>query len=226
MASRQYLYCSFQEKDEVKKLGAHWDAAAKKWYVPDWADATRFNKFLQPRILAATANPGQPRGGLFIDLVPSTCWYSNVRSMVPATTWDTIRRKVYRDANYLCHICGGHGKKHPVEAHERWSFNLATRIQTLQGIEALCPACHEATHYGFAQTQSRDGLARQRYAYVNGWDTQQIEHHIQEAFSLWKKRNTVKQWTLDLMWLTQYVALDPDTCAMLEDVKNGKAPRH
>lgn len=30
---RQYIECSFDEKDEAKKLGARWDAVAKKWYA-------------------------------------------------------------------------------------------------------------------------------------------------------------------------------------------------
>jgi Domain of unknown function (DUF5710) len=45
-----YLDCSFDDKDEVKALGANWDPAAKKWFVPPerFESITVFNRW-QPR---------------------------------------------------------------------------------------------------------------------------------------------------------------------------------
>ncbi len=31
---------------------------------------------------------------LTVELVPSTCWYTNVRSHVPKAVWDRLRRQV------------------------------------------------------------------------------------------------------------------------------------
>lgn len=31
---KRYLNCSFAQKDQVKALGAKWDAQARSWYVP------------------------------------------------------------------------------------------------------------------------------------------------------------------------------------------------
>lgn len=39
---RRFLSCPFEEKDEAKALGAKWDQAAKKWYIPDGLDAAPF----------------------------------------------------------------------------------------------------------------------------------------------------------------------------------------
>ena len=44
--TRQYLNVSFAEKDEAKKLGAKWDAGAKKWYRPPGVSAQLFSKWL------------------------------------------------------------------------------------------------------------------------------------------------------------------------------------
>ena len=41
-----YLVVPFAEKDEAKRLGARWDAAAKKWYVPAGKDAAAFKPWL------------------------------------------------------------------------------------------------------------------------------------------------------------------------------------
>ena len=40
--SKTYLNVPFAEKDAAKALGARWDAANKKWYVPGDKDITLF----------------------------------------------------------------------------------------------------------------------------------------------------------------------------------------
>ena len=40
-----YLTVPFREKDEAKSLGARWDAARKRWYVPDGVDAAPFARW-------------------------------------------------------------------------------------------------------------------------------------------------------------------------------------
>jgi hypothetical protein len=40
--SKTYLNVPFAEKDAAKALGARWDAANKKWYVPAGKDITLF----------------------------------------------------------------------------------------------------------------------------------------------------------------------------------------
>lgn len=40
--SKTYLSVPFAQKDAAKALGAKWDAANKKWYVPENKDITLF----------------------------------------------------------------------------------------------------------------------------------------------------------------------------------------
>lgn len=40
------LKVPYAEKDEAKKLGARWDAARKKWYVPQGVDVEPFSRWL------------------------------------------------------------------------------------------------------------------------------------------------------------------------------------
>jgi IstB-like ATP binding protein len=76
---------------------------------------------------------------LTIELVPETCWYSNMRSALPRDEWDRLRRQVYADYGHRCGICGARGKLH---CHERWHYDDAAHVQTLQGYIALCAWCH------------------------------------------------------------------------------------
>ena len=40
-----FLNVPFAEKDEAKRLGARWDPARKKWYVPNGVDAGQFSRW-------------------------------------------------------------------------------------------------------------------------------------------------------------------------------------
>ena len=164
-------------------------------------------------------------GGLYVDLVPSTCWFSNIRSALSKNDWDSIRKKVYGNSNNRCDICKGFGNKHPVEAHERWGFDWDKKTQKLLKIESLCPACHQATHYGLAETRGFGEIAFERLSYVNGWSETQTDIHIKKAFDTWESRSEISAWKLDMSWLYDFIELDSETKKIIEDMKNGKVKR-
>jgi len=59
---RMNLKVPFAEKDQVKKLGARWDAALKVWYVAGEADMSPFAKWSpSPHDGAAPAKEGGAR---------------------------------------------------------------------------------------------------------------------------------------------------------------------
>jgi hypothetical protein len=137
---------------------------------------------------------------LTIELVPKTAWFSNVRSMVSKKDWDTIRKKIYEQANNKCQICGCMGTRHPVECHEIWEYDDKEHIQKLKGMIALCPACHEVKHIGLANVRGRGEIAQAHLAKINKWKSKQTSDYIDEQFSKWKERSTFK-WKIDLTWL-------------------------
>lgn len=137
---------------------------------------------------------------LTIELVPQSCWYSNVRSNVSKETWDTLRKQVYRRADYHCEICGGQGDNWPVECHEIWYYDDKRKVQRLEGLIALCPSCHEVKHIGLAGSRGRGSAAAAHLARVNGWSERQARRYIVAAFELWEKRSGY-EWALDLSWL-------------------------
>lgn len=147
---------------------------------------------------------------LFIDLVPRSAWFSNLRSELSKAEWDLVRKKTYRLAGYNCTSCGGRGPTHPVECHERWDFCESTSVQKLICVTALCPACHEATHYGLASVRGRERYAREQLLKVNKWAVHQLDEHIDDAMNIYQRRSRIN-WTLDASWLLDYVNLSEET---------------
>lgn len=53
--SKTYLNVPFAQKDEAKVLGAKWDPANKKWYVPANIDMTLFARWQLTTLDSSTA---------------------------------------------------------------------------------------------------------------------------------------------------------------------------
>jgi hypothetical protein len=139
---------------------------------------------------------------LTIELVPSTCWFSNVRSEVTAEMWTRIKRMAYRKAHYRCEICNGVGPKWPVECHEKWQYHDQKRIQALTDMLALCPSCHEVKHIGLAESRGRVNEALAHLAKVNEWSLADARYYAEGAFELWAQRS-LHVWTLDISMLNK-----------------------
>lgn len=143
------------------------------------------------------------RTRLTVELVPRTCWFSNVRSEVSAEVWKRIRRDVSQAAGNCCEICGGRGPKWPVECHEVWHYDDEARIQTLKGFQALCPNCHAVKHIGYASSKGIGALIRRHLAKVNGWALSDVELYLEYCFEVWMRRSSY-DWKLDISLLSAY----------------------
>ena len=147
-----------------------------------------------------------PRTRLTVELVPSSCWFSNLRSELSKDEWDALRLPLFEKAGYRCEVCGqrgGEGKAHRVECHEVWEYDDERHVQRLAGLMVLCPACHEAKHIGYAATVGRAGQARAHLARVNGWTMEMVELYLEAQFEQWSRRSQ-HEWSLDISWLRQF----------------------
>jgi hypothetical protein len=134
---------------------------------------------------------------LTVELVPSTCWYTNVRSNVSKAVWDRLRRQVAAAAGNRCEVCGGRGRRWPVECHEVWAYDDNQRIQRLERLVALCPACHQVKHAGLASKRGRLEAVVEHLAEVNGWTADDAGLYLEAAFEIWAARSR-HQWRLDI----------------------------
>jgi hypothetical protein len=136
---------------------------------------------------------------LTIELVPSSCWYSNLRNKVAPPVWDAIRKKAYKDAGYRCAICGAPGR---LFCHELWQYDDDRHIQSLVGFIALCELCHMVKHIGFAGIRAMDGeldydALIEHFMAVNKCSREDFEVHKALAFEVWERRST-HEWFCDL----------------------------
>ena len=139
--------------------------------------------------------PGEDRGfesGLFVDLVPASCWFTNVRTCIAPSAWDRLRRMVYGRAGQRCEACGAgpdpaSGRR--LEAHERWAYDDATGVQRLRHLICLCSWCHAVTHFGLTAVRGREEWALAHLQAVTGLDLERAVAHVNAAFALWQRRS-------------------------------------
>ena len=202
---RTWLDVPYSEKDEAKAHGARWDPAAKRWYAPQPNTHSLHRWAALPDL--PTLLPGEDRAagdGLFVDLVPASCWFTNVRSCVTQRDWERLRRMILGRAGHRCEVCG-RGEDRAVrrwlEVHERWSYDDVGGVQALRRLICLCTDCHSTTHFGLAQLKGTDSAALAHLCAVTGMSMRQALAHVDDAFALWRARS-LRSWSLDLAPLT------------------------
>lgn len=149
-----------------------------------------------PRVGAAQKKHRKGSFYLYVDLVPTSAWFSNLRAELSPSEWKSCATYAAKRAGFCCEVCEGRGPKWPVECHERWAFDDVTGIQKLVRLEALCPDCHEATHIGLAQARGHYERAAGHLMRVNRWTAEELKVHLREAVAVFKSRSD-RPWQLD-----------------------------
>lgn len=210
METRAYFLVPFNDKEIAKRCGARFDGDAKCWYAPDAKAEGLLAKLYKPVASPhpITELPGEDRafGGdaLYIDLIPSSCWFTNVRYCIAPEYWERLAKGIRARAGQACEVCkGGADADNGVflEAHERWHFDEERGVQTLKRIVCLCTACHRTTHYGLSQLRGEEELVRAHFKAVNDCDEAELDRHVAQAFETWQSRNE-RDWELDLSIIT------------------------
>ncbi|MBC7540198.1 MAG: ankyrin repeat domain-containing protein [Bacteriovorax sp.] len=134
-----------------------------------------------------------------IELIPYTSWGNNPRSISPKD-WKKLRLECYENAKRVCEICGDIKNTGKVECHEIWEFNDIKKVQTLIGLIALCPPCHQVKHIGLANKMGRAQNATEHLAEINNWTIDEANNYVSESIKKWKERSRYS-WKLDLAWI-------------------------
>lgn len=134
---------------------------------------------------------------IHVDLVPKSCFFTNVRSQVSNEDWDWLRREAYKQACHQCEVCSARGR---MEAHEIWHYDDKKLIQKLVGITCVCNLCHEIYHLGFAELNGHLPRAKKRLSKVNCWSKEETDLYVEAVFEIWHQRSQ-KKWNLDLSLL-------------------------
>lgn len=204
--NRIWLDVAFAEKDEAKAHGARWDPTARRWYAPGPGMRTLDRWQALPDV--PNLLPGEDRNfgpGLFVDLVPSSCWFSNVRSCVDQRDWKRLRRMITNRADQRCEVCRRGQDREArrwLEAHERWAYDDSNNVQALRRLICLCTDCHTTTHFGLASINGKTTVAFKHLCTITGLPADEVSQHIDAAFALWRRRSGTA-WELDLSILVR-----------------------
>ncbi|HBN13101.1 MAG TPA: HNH endonuclease [Clostridiales bacterium] len=139
---------------------------------------------------------------LNFELVPDSCWYSNLRSILSPAQWDVVRREAYARAGGRCMICGAPTRR--LEAHERWEYDERNAVQKLADVVAICKSCHEVIHIGRTQLTGGEERASEHFMKVNGCTYAEYRKALGEANEAHRRRNLVPEWKLDLSYLKKF----------------------
>lgn len=139
---------------------------------------------------------------LNFELVPDSCWYSNLRSILSPAQWDIVRRDAYARAKGKCMICGAPTSR--LEAHEKWSYDEDNRVQKLETVVAICKSCHEVIHIGRTSLIGNEERACAHFMKVNGCTYAEYRKALGEANGAHRRRNAVPEWKLDISWLKRF----------------------
>ena len=164
-------------------------------------------------------------GSLSVDMVPSSSWAQNARSVLSAAQWKRVSLIVKIRCNAICEACGAPEQiknKCYIEAHERWHYDLASSTQTLRRLVGLCSRCHRATHFGFATARGLDKQALKQLEKVNSWTPLTAQSHVKEAFATWRLRSSIR-WSVDVSLLSAFSdTKGPATCIGVCHIHEGK----
>ena len=139
---------------------------------------------------------------LNFELVPDSCWYSNLRSNLPKEAWDKIRKKAYARAGGKCMICGAPTTR--LEAHEQWEYDDKNGVQKLKNVVAICRPCHEVIHIGRTQLMGREREASEHFMKVNGCTYAEYRKTLGEANEKHRERSR-REWQLDVSELPKFM---------------------
>ena len=169
------------------------------FHIPESNFLTDFEEWL-PRKWQFRGSPPVPV--LLPDMLPTSSWEANLRTVFSEQEWDRLRKFCYQAAGNTCIACGSRGEPH-VEAHEAWKFDEATGVQSLKGLLCLCPTCHKAKHLGYANRLGRLPQVLARLKWLNDWDDATLALELGKVEQR-QKELSERSWTLDLSFLRSY----------------------
>jgi len=172
---------------------------------------------------------------LTVELIPRGSWGANLRSLLPKSMWDRLRKWSYEQANNECELCGETGlsqnRKHRVECHEIWEYDdnpdasdvSGNRLQILRGLQSLCPYCHACKHMGLSISRGGGYRALKHFMKVNECTPEEAQTYINHAFAVHAHRSIGLGWDLDLTYLRDHPALtERDQKKLAEIIQNNE----
>jgi len=150
---------------------------------------------------------------------PKSTHFKNVRSEFTQEEWDKVRRKSYKEAGYMCEVCGQNGIDqgygHPIECHEIWDFDIEDKTQTLIGLISLCPRCHKIIHWTLTGMMVQEDQIsheefrniKRHFLDVNELKSSTVDDAIYKNLNFHKRKHKI-DWIINIDYAFEYIGLN------------------
>ena len=138
-----------------------------------------------------------------MELIPSTCWLTNLRSALRMEDFQRVRMGVRQRAGKSCEICSGAERPEEeiyLEVHPR--FEYVEVKQVLRRLMCVCTSCLRVLDFGTSQWESYRDEALAHLRKVNSWTSKQAIEHIHTSFEQWAIRSRL-EWEVDVSILSE-----------------------
>lgn len=140
---------------------------------------------------------------LQVELVPGTCWGSDLSTLMSERSWQALRMRAAEDAVYVCRCCGSDGGEHPLATNERWAYDDELHVQRLVEMLTLCWKCRAVFRYQESAEHRWERACEAWLREVNGWDHATADHYVEQMCNICCSREHF-EWALDLRALQSY----------------------
>ena len=144
-------------------------------------------------------------------MLPRSTYGSSLRTVIEPDGWQRLRDAAGRTTGGACAWCGEvtlGNRWRTWETHEVWTFDLATKRQTLEAVVPLCRTCHLTQHLGYARREGLESEVLARTMSLNGWSHLEAARAVAAAEHLASVRGRTA-WDLDLTRWGEHIVL-PD----------------
>lgn len=169
---------------------------------------------------------------LIPELVPAPLWGKSLANLARKSIkynrlWRAIQRKELMRSGGRCEYCGS---TIGLSVHEVWDYDDIKCVQKLIGFKVSCKHCSLVNHFGFASVNELDDVAFEHFMQINSLSRKEAEKLISEAFKIWQKRSSYKNWSQDFSWLiekAQAYGIDSSDITEIEiDLQNINSPSY
>lgn len=128
-----------------------------------------------------------------VKLIPSSSWSASLANILSLNSWNLLRNH-FIETRRACEECGDPFR---LKGHELWSYDIATKTQTLQSIRCLCKDCHATQHLGFANITGKISSVFDRLCKINRIYDEEREPYLFSIFEDFENRSKV-EWSIDI----------------------------
>jgi len=128
-----------------------------------------------------------------VDLIPAGSWFASLANLLVASSWNALKNP-FIESSGVCGECGDPGN---LEGHEKWHYDPASAVQSLEGIRCLCSRCHATQHLGRANVVGNFGGVFNRLCALNRIEPWEEQEYRDAIFSLFEQRSRI-EWAIDV----------------------------